>query len=151
MPETNGKIAVASDHAGFKLKTRIVEYLKAEGYEVADLGTLSEERVDYPDYGFRLAEAVAKGEVPRGIAICGSGIGISIALNRNPKVRAALCGDVTAARLARLHNDANVLALGERLIGLEVALDCVKAFLTTGFEGGRHAGRVEKLSCGIKN
>lgn len=145
MPDTAKTIVLAADHGGFLLKTRIAEFLKSEGYDVIDLGTMSEERVDYPDYGYKLAEAIASGKAPRGIAVCGSGIGISIALNRNPKVRAALCYDVTSAKLSRQHNDANVLALGERLTGVEVALDCVRAFLSTAFEGGRHAGRVEKL------
>lgn len=138
-------IAIAADHAGFELKSRVIEFLKAEGREVLDLGTHSPDRVDYPDYGYKLAEAVAQGKAVQGIAICGSGIGISIALNRNPAVRAALCHDVTSAKLARQHNDANVLALGARLIGSDVALECVKTFLTTEFEGGRHAERVKKL------
>lgn len=145
MPEVSKKIALAADHAGIRLKAKIVEFLKNEGYEVIDLGTHTEDRVDYPDYGYKLAEAVANGEAPFGIGICGSGIGISIAMNRNPKIRAALCHDVTSAKLSRQHNDANILALGERLIGPDVALECVKAFLATEFEGGRHAGRVEKL------
>ncbi|MDE2336889.1 MAG: ribose 5-phosphate isomerase B [Alphaproteobacteria bacterium] len=148
VPDTHKIIAIAADHAGFELKSRLVEFLKSGGYEVLDLGTHSTERVDYPDYGHALAEAIADGRAGRGIAICGSGIGISIAANRNRKVRAALCHDVTSARLARRHNDANVLALGARLTGTEVALECVGAFLNTAFEGGRHAGRVEKLgSC----
>lgn len=147
----NKKIGVAADHAGFSLKEQIAEHLKKQGYEVLDLGTLSEERVDYPDYGYKLAEAVRDGQVPRGIAVCGSGIGISIALNRYKDVRAALAHDVTTARLSRSHNDANVLALGARLIGPDLAIECVNAFLNTEFEGGRHAGRVEKLGkCGTK-
>lgn len=145
MPDTAKKIAIASDHAGFQLKTRIAEFLKNAGYEVQDLGTHSQERVDYPDYGYSLAEAVVAGKVSSGIGICGSGIGISIALNRHKGIRAALCHDVTSTKLARMHNDANVLVLGERLIGPDVAMECVKEFLATGFEGGRHACRVEKL------
>lgn len=141
----SGKIAIASDHAGFDLKSVIIAYLKKRDYDVLDLGTYTDDRVDYPDYGYALADAIASGKAPRGIAICGSGIGISIAANRNPKVRAALCHDVTSAHLARQHNDANVLALGARLISEDVALDCVEAFLNTEFEGGRHVGRVEKL------
>ena len=141
----SGKIAIASDHAGFDLKSVIIAYLKKRDYDVLDLGTYTDDRVDYPDYGYALADAIASGKAPRGIAICGSGIGISIAANRNPKVRAALCHDVTSAHLARQHNDANVLALGARLISEDVALDCVEAFLNTTFEGGRHVGRVEKL------
>ncbi|MFZ5609298.1 MAG: ribose 5-phosphate isomerase B [Pseudomonadota bacterium] len=138
-------IAIASDHAGFALKTVLVEELEAMGYEVLDLGADTTQSVDYPDYGRALAEAVAAGRADKGIAICGSGIGIAIAANRNPKIRAAVCASGLAARLARQHNDANVLALGERLIGVEVAKDCLREFLTTPFEGGRHARRVAKL------
>jgi ribose 5-phosphate isomerase B len=149
--ENGKKIAISADHAGFQLKSQVAEHLKKRGYEVLDLGTLSEERVDYPDYGFKLAEAIRDGAAPFGIAVCGSGIGISIALNRYKDVRAALVHDVTTARLARSHNDANVLALGARLIGPDIALECVDTFLSTAFEGGRHAGRVEKLGkCGTK-
>ena len=138
-------IALAADHAGFNLKGRIAQLLKSEGYEILDLGTYSDERVDYPDYGYALAETIAAGKAQSGIAICGSGIGISIAVNRDPAVRGALCHDVTSAKLARQHNDANVLALGSRLIGEDVALECVRTFLNTEFEGGRHAERVKKL------
>ncbi|MDF3023074.1 MAG: ribose-5-phosphate isomerase [Alphaproteobacteria bacterium] len=143
------QIAISSDHAGFQLKAVVVEHLKKSGHEVIDLGPANEDRVDYPDFGFKLAEAIAAGQAPLGIAICGSGIGISIAVNRYKGMRCALAHDVTSARLSRLHNDANVLALGARLVGVEVALDCVNVFLSTAFEGGRHAGRVEKLGkCG---
>ena len=145
MPDSHKIIALASDHGGFEMKGRIAEFLKSGGYEVLDLGAHSTDRVDYPDYGFALAEAVASGKAGRGIALCGSGIGISIAVNRNPKVRGALCHDVTSARLARAHNDANVLVLGARMIGIEVVLECVQTFLNTEFEGGRHAERVKKL------
>jgi ribose 5-phosphate isomerase B len=149
--ESARKIAISADHAGFALKNQIADYLKKQGFEVIDLGTMSEERVDYPDFGFKLAEAIRDGQVTRGISVCGSGIGISIALNRYKEVRAALAHDVTTARLARSHNDANVLALGARLIGPDLAIECVNAFLNTEFEGGRHAGRVEKLGkCGVK-
>jgi ribose 5-phosphate isomerase B len=139
------KVAIASDHAGFALKEYLKKNFKALPVEWVDLGTNSTDSVDYPDYGRKIAEAVASGEVAQGVAICGSGIGISIACNRNPKVRAAVCTDSTMARVTRLHNDANILCLGERLIGTEVALDILKTFLETSFEGGRHAGRVEKL------
>lgn len=139
------KIAIASDHAGFALKAKLIAHIEALGHQIIDLGAVNEDRVDYPDFGYKLAEAIVKGEADVGVAICGSGIGISIALNRYSGVRAALCHDVTSARLSRLHNDANVLVLGERLIGPAVAPECVDAFLTTEFEGGRHAGRVEKL------
>lgn len=145
MPDSNKIIALAADHGGFELKTRVAAFLKSEGYEVLDLGTNSPDRVDYPDYGYALADVIASGKAGRGIGICGSGIGISIALNRNPAVRAALVGDVVSARLARQHNDVNVLALGARLIGVDVALECIKVFLNTAFEGGRHAERVKKL------
>jgi ribose 5-phosphate isomerase B len=141
------KVAIASDHAGFPLKEYLRKNFKASPVEWVDLGTHSADSVDYPDYGRKVADAVANGEVELGVAICGSGIGISIACNRNPKVRAALCTDSTMARLTRLHNNANVLCMGERLTGTEVALDILKAFLETQFEGGRHQGRIDKLSC----
>ena len=138
-------IAIASDHAGFEYKDVLKRQLTDWGYGVLDLGTDSTASVDYPDFGRRLAQAVAEGKVRRGVIICGTGIGISIAANREPKVRAALCHDATSARLARQHNDANVLALGARLTGLEVARDTLRTFLDTEFEGGRHQGRVAKL------
>ncbi len=140
------KIAVASDHAGFALKSELAEVLTSWDHEVIDLGTDGSESVDYPDFGDKLARYLAAGEAQRGLLICGTGIGISIAANRHAAVRAAVCHDVTAARLCRLHNDANVLALGERLIGVETAKDCLKVFLETSFEGGRHQRRVDKLS-----
>lgn len=139
-------IALASDHAGFPLKEALKAALTEDGHRVLDLGTEGTDSVDYPDFGARLARAVESGEAGRGVAVCGTGIGISIALNRFPGVRAALCHNDTAARLARQHNDANVLALGARMIGPEVALDCLRTFLATEFEGGRHGRRVEKLS-----
>ena len=139
-------IAVASDHAGFDLKEILKRDLMAAGHEVLDLGTNSSASVDYPDFGHAMGDAIASGRAGRGVLVCGSGIGISIAANRHRHVRAAVCQDVTAARLARQHNDANVLALGARLIGEEVARDCLKVFLDTPFEGGRHARRVAKLS-----
>ncbi len=142
-PET---IGIAADHAGFELKETLKRLLADWGYGVLDLGTDSAQSVDYPDFGHALADAVGSGKVRRGVAICGTGIGISIAANRNPKVRAALCHDVTSARLTRLHNDANILALGARLIGPETASDCLKVFLDTKFEGGRHQRRVDKLA-----
>jgi ribose 5-phosphate isomerase B len=139
-------IAVASDHAGFDLKEILKRDLQQAGYAVLDLGTNSADSVDYPDFGRALADAVAAGKAEKGVAVCGTGIGISIAVNRNPKVRAALAHDVTSARLSREHNDANVVAFGSRLIGAEVAREALKVFLNTPFEGGRHAGRVAKLS-----
>ena len=138
-------VAIASDHAGFGLKTLLSKELGAMGLEVLDLGTDSETSVDYPDFGKALAEAIADGRASRGVLVCGTGIGISIAANRNPRVRAALCHDETMARLAREHNDANVLALGARIVGEEVAKNCLKVFLSTQFAGDRHERRVAKL------
>jgi ribose 5-phosphate isomerase B len=143
-----GAIAVASDHAGFDLKEILKRDLQAAGLEVLDLGTNSAQSVDYPDFGIAMADAVASGKAERGVLVCGTGIGISMAANRNPKVRAALVHDVTSARLSRLHNDANVVAFGQRLIGTETAREALKVFLGTEFEGGRHANRVAKLSKG---
>ena len=140
------RIYLASDHAGTLLKDQICEQLAKIGYEVKDLGANGSESVDYPDFAASLAEAILQDEGAKGILICGSGIGISIAANRFSHIRAALVTDVTAARLSRQHNDANVLALGERLTGIAIALDCVDAFLTTDFVGGRHQRRVDKLS-----
>ena len=143
-----GAIAVASDHAGFDLKEILKRDLQEAGLEVLDLGTNSTQSVDYPDFDTAMADAVASGKAERGVLVCGSGIGISTAANRNPKVRAALVHDVTSARLSRLHNDANVVAFGQRLIGTETAREALKVFLNTKFEGGRHANRVAKLSKG---
>jgi ribose 5-phosphate isomerase B len=138
-------LAIASDHAGFLLKEVLKMEAENMGFEVIDLGTNSTESVDYPDYGYKLAEAVASGKSQFGVAICGSGIGISIAANRNPKVRAALCHNAELAGLARQHNDANVLALGARFIEEDEAREALKVFLSTDFEGGRHQVRVDKL------
>lgn len=139
-------IAVASDHAGVELKSLLKEELVKAGYAFVDLGTNGPESVDYPDYADAMAVAIRSGQAKRGVLVCGSGIGISIAANRHRELRAALCHDVTSARMARLHNDANVIAFGARFIGSEVAKDCLTAFLTTPFEGGRHARRVAKLT-----
>lgn len=140
------KLAIASDHAGFALKDFLIKNFKAVPVEWIDLGTNSAESVDYPDFGRKLADAVAGGAADKGVAICGSGIGISIACNRHSQIRAALCADSTMARLARQHNDANVVCMGERLTGAEVALDILKTFLETNFDGGeRHERRVGKL------
>lgn len=138
-------IAVASDHAGVDLKNLLRDALVSKGFDVLDLGTNGKESVDYPDYGHAMGEAIASGRATRGVIVCGSGIGISIAANRHSAVRAALCTSGLMARLARQHNDANVLALGERLVGVAVALDCLDEFLNTEFEGGRHATRVAKI------
>ena len=140
------RIALSADHAGFELKDHLAAWLGEAGHVVVDLGTNGPESVDYPDYGARLAKAVASGEVDRGIAVCGSGIGISIAVNRNPMCRCARVDDPLSAKLAREHNDANVLALGARLIGADMARACVSAFLGTDFSGGRHQRRVDMLS-----
>ena len=143
---TQDIVAVAADHAGFPLKETLKGELVARGLKVLDLGTDGPASVDYPDFANRLARALKSGEAARGLIVCGTGIGISIAANRHAHVRAALCHDTTSARLARQHNDANVLAMGARLIGEEVARECLKVFLETPFDGGRHVGRVAKLS-----
>jgi ribose 5-phosphate isomerase B len=138
-------IAIAADHAGFELKKELRGVLEAEGRRVLDLGVDSAEPADYPDVARRLAQAIKDGRAARGVLICGTGIGIGMAANRHPWIRAAPCTGVTSARLAREHNDANVLALGARLTGIAVATDCLRTFLETPFQGGRHARRVEKL------
>ena len=140
------RIAIVSDHAAFDMKAMLIEHLRERGFEPLDLGTTSTDSVDYPDYGYRMAEAIARGDARRGIALCGSGIGISISVNRHPACRCALVSDGLAARLAREHNDANVLAMGARLIGIETARDCIDQFLATPFAGGRHQRRVDKLT-----
>ncbi|MCP3732332.1 ribose 5-phosphate isomerase B [Sphingomonas sp. MG17] len=140
------RIAIASDHAALELKAALADWLRGEGHAVADLGPDSPASVDYPDYGYKLAAAIAAGEAERGIALCGSGIGISIAVNRNPAARCALVSEPLSARLAREHNDANVIAMGARLIGVEMAKACVTEFLATGFGGDRHQRRVDKLT-----
>ncbi len=138
-------IAIGADHAGYPLKLRVVAQLEAEGYPVHDLGTYGVERVDYPDYAAKVAAAVGSEAARFGILICGTGIGMSIAANRDKRIRCALAHDAATARLARAHNDANVLALGARTTPEDVALEAVRAFLNTDFEGGRHTTRVAKL------
>lgn len=147
MPEkvSVSTVALAADHAGFELKNILKEALAESGVKVLDLGTDGPGSVDYPDFGNAAAEAVAHGDADRAVIVCGTGIGIAMAANRVKGVRAAVCHDVTSARLARAHNDANVLALGARLIGPETAKDCLRTFLATPFEGGRHQRRVDKL------
>jgi ribose 5-phosphate isomerase B len=140
------RIAIASDHGAVALKAELTAWLAGLGHEVDDLGPAGVDPVDYPDFGFRLADAVASGEAERGIALCGSGVGISIAVNRNPAVRCALVSEPLSAMLAREHNDANVIALGARLTGSDMAKACVAAFLAASFAGGRHQRRVDKLS-----
>ena len=139
------KIAIASDHAGVALKEDIKNYLAKEGYSAIDLGTSSEESVDYPVYGKKCADAVASGEVSRGIVVCGTGIGISIAANKIKGIRCALCTDADMAEAARKHNDANILAIGGRITDKETALLITKVWLETEFEGGRHRRRTEML------
>ena len=145
------RIALASDHAGFALKDELAAWLRDQGHEVTDLGTSGPGSVDYPEYGTRLARAVASGEAERGVAVCGSGIGISIAVNREPACRCARVDDPVSAALAREHNDANVIALGARLLGADMAKACVSAFLGTGFAGGRHQRRVDMLSPSLQD
>ena len=140
------RIAIASDHAALDLKAALVAWLAEAGHQVDDLGPHDGNSVDYPDYGYKLARAVAEGAAERGLALCGSGIGISIAVNRHPDCRCALVSEPLSAQLAREHNDANVLAMGARLIGIEMAKACVTAFLATEFGGDRHQRRVTKLS-----
>lgn len=140
------RIAFASDHAAIELKAILRDWLIEMGHEVADLGPETTDSVDYPDFGYKLAEVVADGTAERGIALCGSGIGISMSVNRNPKVRCALVSEPLSASLCREHNDANCIALGARLIGVDMAKACVTAFLETEFAGGRHQRRVDKLS-----
>ena len=139
------KIGVSSDHGGINLKEKIKLHLQARGIEVTDFGTDSTESVDYPDYGRILAEAVARGEVQYGIAICGTGIGISLAANKVKGIRCANVSDTFSARMAKMHNNCQMIALGERMVGPGLAMDIVDAFLNAEFEGGRHAIRVSKI------
>ena len=139
-------IAIAADHAGFALKQVLKDHLASGGYEVLDLGTAGTDSVDYPDFAGALTDALADGRAERGVLLCGSGIGMSIAANRRPGIRAALAHDVEAARLARQHNDANVLVMGGRVIDEKIAKACLEVFLSTEFDGGRHARRVAKLA-----
>ena len=140
------RIALSADHAGFEMKDQLADWLRADGHEIVDLGTNGPESVDYPRYGALLAEALADGRADRGITVCGSGIGVAIAANRNPACRCAQVAEPLSAALARQHNDANAIALGARLIGIEMAKACVTAFLTSDFLGGRHQRRVEQLA-----
>ncbi|GAA0676477.1 ribose 5-phosphate isomerase B [Sphingomonas insulae] len=140
------RIAFASDHAAIALKALLVDHAETLGHQAIDLGPETDARVDYPDFGRKLAQAIAAGEADMGVALCGSGIGISIAVNRNPACRCALICEPLSATLARQHNDANVIAMGARLIGPDLAKACLEAFLATPFEGGRHQNRVDKLS-----
>jgi ribose 5-phosphate isomerase B len=139
-------VAIVSDHAAFEMKAELAEWLRDAGHEVLDLGTTSTDSVDYPDFGYRMAAAIASGRADKGVALCGSGVGISISVNRHPDCRCALVSEGLSARLAREHNDSNVIAMGARLVGIEQARECVSVFLATPFAGGRHQRRVDKLS-----
>ncbi len=138
------KVAIASDHAGFELKQIISQMLKNKGYEVIDMGTESSCSVDYPDYAEAVSKAVSDGSVERGILICGTGIGMSIVANKFKNVRAALCNDLFTAKMSRLHNDANILCIGGRVVGKDLAIEIVNIWFNTSFEGGRHLRRLEK-------
>jgi len=140
------KIALASDHGGFDLKESVIAHLLNTGWEVDDLGPHSGDSVDYPDYGIKLAEAVAEKKVDRGIVICGTGIGMSIVVNRYPGIRGTLCSDVFTAKLCREHNDSNILIMGGRVIGIGLAAEIVNTWLNTPFEGGRHQRRLDKIN-----
>lgn len=138
-------VAIGSDHAGLEMKTEINSLLKSLGYEYIDYGTDTPQSVDYPDFGEKVSDAVSTGKVGRGILICGTGIGMSIVANKFPDIRAALCNDLFSARMSRLHNDANILVLGGRIIGKDLAREIVRTWMTTDFEGGRHGSRLEKI------
>jgi ribose 5-phosphate isomerase B len=140
-------IAIGSDHAGYDLKVKVVEHLKNKGIEVKDLGPFSDERADYPDYAHPVASAVENNEVDLGILLCGSGNGINMTANKHQGIRSALCWQKDIAEMARLHNNANIMALPARYIEETVAMGCVDVFISTEFEGGRHAARVDKISC----
>ena len=145
MNNSEGRIAIASDHGGFNIKNILAEYLVKKGHKIDDLGTYSSDSVDYPDFAHTIAERIANGIDKRAILICGTGIGMSITANRYPGVRAALGNDIFSARMSRLHNDSNVLVLGGRIVGSELATEIVSTWLDTEFEGGRHNLRIEKI------
>ena len=139
-------IAIASDHGGFSLKVDIVSFLKELGYEVNDMGPKNQNSVDYPDYGIRIAQAVTQNTDSRGIVICGTGVGMSIVVNRFPGIRGTLCSDLYTAKLCREHNDSNILIMGGRVVGHGLAREIVKVWLSTPFDGGRHQKRLDKIS-----
>lgn len=139
-------IGIAADHGGYELKCGLIEYLRQNGFQYIDFGTSGPESVDYPDYGVKVAEAVSKGELSRGILVCSTGIGMSIVANRFPNVRGALCNEVYTAKLSREHNDSNILILGSLVVGKGVAMEIVKAWLTAEFQGGRHERRLRKIA-----
>ena len=140
------KIAIASDHAGYDLKENLVGFLKGQGVDAKDFGPTNSEPVDYPDYGMMIAQAVINKQVKRGIIICGTGIGMSIVVNRFPGIRGTLCGDIYTARMCREHNDSNVLILGGRVVGPGLAIEIVQTWMTISFEGGRHQRRLDKIT-----
>ena len=140
------KIAIASDHGGFDLKESVITHLLKDGWEIDDLGPSNEDSVDYPDYGIKLAEAIANKKVERGIVICGTGVGMSIVVNRFPGIRGTLCSDVFTAKMCREHNDSNILIMGGRVIGKGLASEIVATWLSTAFEGGRHQRRLDKIN-----
>ena len=140
------KIAIGSDHAAYEFKMLIMDYITSKGHQVQDFGTHSLERVDYCDYGFIVGEAVASGEFDRGVITCGTGVGISIAANKVKSIRCVVCSEPYSAKLSREHNDTNILSLGARVVGIEVAKMIVDEWLNTAFEGGRHAERIKKIS-----
>jgi ribose 5-phosphate isomerase B len=139
------KIAIGSDHAGFGLKEDVLELLKGLNHDIVDCGTYNTESVDYPDFGEKVSKMVSAGEVERGILICGTGLGMSMVANKFPHVRAALCNDLFSAKMSRLHNDANVLVLGGRIIGKDLAAEIVRTWMSTAFEGDRHMRRLNKI------
>ena len=139
------KIAIASDHGGYDLKNYLLVFLKKLGYDLDDMGPTNSDSVDYPDYAISLAQVVIEGKVPRGIVICGTGIGMSIVVNRFPGIRGTLCSDLYTAKLCREHNDSNVLIMGGRVVGYDLAKEIVRTWLNTPFEGGRHQKRLDKI------
>jgi ribose 5-phosphate isomerase B len=147
MNDKDKRIIIGSDHAAFQMKELVKSFLVEQGIAVEDVGPANESSVDYPDFGIRVAASVSKGDFSRGILMCGTGLGMSMVANRFPHVRAALCGDLFAARMSRQHNDANILVMGARVIGDVLAMEVVKTWLETPFEGGRHSLRLEKFDC----
>ena len=139
-------IAIGCDHGGFELKNKLLDFLKSSGYEVKDFGIYENKSVDYPDIAAPVCESIINGECDRGILVCGTGIGMSIAANKHKGIRAAVCGDIYSARMTKCHNNSNIIALGGRVIGEDVAKEIVTAWLTAEFEGGRHAARVQKIT-----
>lgn len=139
-------IAIGSDHAGLEMKTETIALLKELGYECIDYGTDTPQSVDYPDFGEKVSDAVSTGKAERGILICGTGIGMSIVANKFPNIRAALCNELFSAKMSRLHNDANILVLGGRIVGKDLAKEIIRTWMTTPFEGGRHLNRLKKIN-----